>query len=146
MYMLKIFLPSQRPNLTLIPFTWVIGLVAFEIGIDLLAAVVLRIFGSTPQSWIGIVGAMTASMTYAMLAEQRNPGALNRLVKYQLAAFSTLIVAVIGFAAVFVAAEKEFALDSLIVWAFIIFALLVSFGVHVSGMNQGIRMAKKVAA
>ena len=120
---------------------WVLFLVLIELAIGAIAAIVLAILQTKTHSWIGVVAAMSGSMSFAMYAETSQRGVLTEKIKSQLALRASIVLTIIGVVYFWVlqliAPAEVFQLPWY--WLFVIVAVASAFNwlAHKFGLNQG---------
>lgn len=133
-------LPEKDKSYENTPWTWVLFLVLIELGIGAIAVIIVTILGLKSQSWIGIVAAMSGSMSFAMSAEKRQPGVLTKKIKEQLSLRAAIVMTIIGIA--YFKVMQFIDPDGLqLPWPWLLGIIIVAFIfnwlAHRYGLNQG---------
>lgn len=134
-------LPEKDRSYENAPWTWVLFLVLIELAIGAIAVIVLAILQTKTHSWIGMVAAMTASMSFAMYAEASQRGVLTEKIKRQLALRASIVLTIIGVVYFWLlqlmATDETFQLPWY--WLIVIVAVAFVFNwlAHKFGLNQG---------
>jgi hypothetical protein len=144
-------LPVRGAAYSVVPWGWVICLILIELILSIILGVIMSVFGINAGSAIGVVNAMSGSMTFAMYAEQRSLGVLTKTLKRQLALRSAFLVSVLGTsltAPAFLGETEGVASQytALIIAGVFVATFLLNWVVHLIGLNQGQRLVGKQAA
>jgi hypothetical protein len=138
--------PARDAQYDRVPWGWVFTLSAFELLAGLVVGTAIYAFKLDGHAYTVVV-TIAVSMGYALECENRKPGVLTPALRRALALKASAVTTLFGFTVFGIMAAMTpealpFLTSGLIAIAVAI-GFLVSWGLHVTGLRMGTRIASK---